>query len=99
MTTVEIDEETFEEIIKVGRGSRARRVPCSVQLPSVHAPQGPIVQSLWDSILCPLWSCLCCRWRLCFDRLACHLQTNKRMVPYLFVRGDGVILISPPLRT
>lgn len=40
VTTVEIDEETFEEIIK----------------------------------------------------------TNKRVVPYLFVRGDGVILISPPLR-
>lgn len=27
------------------------------------------------------------------------MQTSKRMVPYLFVRGDGVILISPPLRT
>jgi len=27
------------------------------------------------------------------------LQTNKRMVPYLFVRGDGVILVSPPLRS
>lgn len=26
-------------------------------------------------------------------------QTNKRMVPYLFVRGDGVILVSPPLRS
>ena len=23
------------------------------------------------------------------------LQTTKRMLPYLFVRGDGVILISP----
>lgn len=41
VTTVEIDEETFEEIIK----------------------------------------------------------TKKRMVPYLFVRGDSVILISPPLRS
>ena len=41
VTTVEIDEETFEEIIK----------------------------------------------------------TKKRMLPYLFVRGDGVIMISPPLRT
>ena len=30
---------------------------------------------------------------------ACLLQTNKRMVPYLFVRGDGVILVSPPLRS
>ncbi|KAL0048897.1 hypothetical protein WJX82_001849 [Trebouxia sp. C0006] len=26
------------------------------------------------------------------------VKTNKRMVPYLFVRGDGVILVSPPLR-
>ncbi|RXH85551.1 hypothetical protein DVH24_009372 [Malus domestica] len=25
--------------------------------------------------------------------------TTKRMVPFLFVRGDGVILVSPPLRT
>lgn len=27
------------------------------------------------------------------------VKTTKRKVPYLFVRGDGVILISPPLRT
>jgi len=26
------------------------------------------------------------------------VKTNKRNVPYLFVRGDGVILVSPPLR-
>lgn len=26
------------------------------------------------------------------------VKTNKRTVPYLFVRGDGVILVSPPLR-
>ncbi|VVA33363.1 PREDICTED: U6 snRNA-associated [Prunus dulcis] len=25
--------------------------------------------------------------------------TKKRTVPFLFVRGDGVILVSPPLRT
>lgn len=31
---------------------------------------------------------------------ALHLpQTNKRVIPYLFVRGDGIILVSPPLRT
>lgn len=35
-----------------------------------------------------------------FTALPCEpLQTNKRMVPYLFVRGDGVILVSPPLRS
>eukprot|EP00897_Mesotaenium_endlicherianum_P004234 jgi/Mesen1/3839/ME000207S02854 len=27
------------------------------------------------------------------------VKTTKRNVPFLFVRGDGVILISPPLRT
>lgn len=27
------------------------------------------------------------------------LQATKRVVPYLFVRGDGVILVSPPLRS
>ncbi|CAL4953501.1 unnamed protein product [Urochloa decumbens] len=25
--------------------------------------------------------------------------TTKRTIPFLFVRGDGVILVSPPLRT
>eukprot|EP00938_MAST-03A_sp_MAST-3A-sp1_P002745 g2745.t1 len=27
------------------------------------------------------------------------VRTGKRNVPMLFVRGDGVILVSPPLRT
>uniref|UniRef100_A0ACD5T974 Uncharacterized protein n=1 Tax=Avena sativa TaxID=4498 RepID=A0ACD5T974_AVESA len=27
------------------------------------------------------------------------VRTTKRSIPYLFVRGDGVILVSPPLRT
>uniref|UniRef100_A0A0D6R093 Sm domain-containing protein n=1 Tax=Araucaria cunninghamii TaxID=56994 RepID=A0A0D6R093_ARACU len=27
------------------------------------------------------------------------VKTSRRHVPYLFVRGDGVILVSPPLRT
>lgn len=26
------------------------------------------------------------------------VKTRKRSMPYLFVRGDGVILVSPPLR-
>ncbi|GMH32859.1 hypothetical protein BSKO_00693 [Bryopsis sp. KO-2023] len=26
------------------------------------------------------------------------VKTQKRVIPYLFVRGDAVILISPPLR-
>ncbi|GBF87768.1 U6 snRNA-associated protein [Raphidocelis subcapitata] len=27
------------------------------------------------------------------------IKTQKRTIPFLFVRGDGVILISPPLRS
>ncbi|KAI8465441.1 MAG: Sm-like ribonucleoprotein [Monoraphidium minutum] len=27
------------------------------------------------------------------------VKTQKRQIPFLFVRGDGVILISPPLRS
>ncbi|XP_073031950.1 sm-like protein LSM3A [Primulina eburnea] len=27
------------------------------------------------------------------------VRTTRHMVPFLFVRGDGVILVSPPLRT
>ena len=27
------------------------------------------------------------------------IKTSKRQIAMLFVRGDGVILISPPLRT
>mmetsp|Transcript_14241 Transcript_14241/g.25184 ORF Transcript_14241/g.25184 Transcript_14241/m.25184 type:complete len:97 (+) Transcript_14241:205-495(+) len=26
------------------------------------------------------------------------VKTNRRSIPFLFVRGDGVILVSPPLR-
>ena len=26
------------------------------------------------------------------------VKTQKRQIPYLFVRGDGIILIAPPLR-
>ncbi|KAJ0561242.1 putative U6 snRNA-associated Sm-like protein Lsm3 [Helianthus annuus] len=27
------------------------------------------------------------------------VRSTRRTVPFLFVRGDGVILVSPPLRT
>lgn len=27
------------------------------------------------------------------------VRTQKRTLPFLFIRGDGVVLISPPLRT
>lgn len=25
-------------------------------------------------------------------------KTTKRTIPFLFIRGDGVILVSPPMR-
>jgi U6 snRNA-associated Sm-like protein LSm3 len=60
ITTVEIDDETYEEIIKVSINEQIFLfLPHNYSLP---------------------------------------FQTQKRMVPYLFVRGDGVILVSPPLR-
>ena len=64
ITSIEIDDETYEEIVKA--------------------------RYLLDKHPC------------CCSSSANHLnvlQTNKRMVPYLFVRGDGVILVSPPLRS
>ncbi|GJN14520.1 hypothetical protein PR202_gb01359 [Eleusine coracana subsp. coracana] len=56
VTTVEIDDETYEEIVRI----------CYA-----------------DESTLPL----------------CSFQTSKRTIPFLFVRGDGVILVSPPLRT
>eukprot|EP00887_Chlorella_sp_A99_P000550 scaffold17.g550.t1 len=67
VTTVEIDEETFEEIIKAGGRRRCWEAGGGARLRRGSKA----------------WGC----------------ATNKRMVPYLFVRGDGVILISPPLRS
>lgn len=34
-----------------------------------------------------------------FNSFFLPMQTTRRTVPFLFVRGDGVILVSPPLRT
>ena len=64
ITTMELDEETFEEIYKVSWRERNH---------SYKAVNPP------------------------FSLLPLN-QTTKRSVPMLFVRGDGVILISPPLR-
>eukprot|EP00976_Prorocentrum_cordatum_P043989 890188-Prorocentrum_minimum.AAC.2 len=59
ITTVEIDDETYEEIIKT-------------------MIRAALVVS---------------------RRRGIALRTQKRHVQYLFVRGDGVILVSPPLRS
>ena len=37
------------------------------------------------------------KWVLCFV-LFFLLQSTKRNIPMLFVRGDGVVLVAPPLR-
>ncbi|DBA85488.1 TPA: Sm-like protein lsm3a [Trebouxia sp. C0005] len=66
ITSIEIDDETYEEIVKAGFFVHMQCCGNLMQHPS----QCQVV-----------------------------LQTNKRMVPYLFVRGDGVILVSPPLRS
>lgn len=66
ITSIEIDDETYEEIVKVS----------------------------WRT--CAFYCAAYADIRL---SRPCSLQTNKRMVPYLFVRGDGVILVSPPLRS
>ena len=68
VTSVEIDDETYEEIIKV----RSPRVaPCA--------------------------RCACFAWQ--GRLLVASRQTTKRQVPLLYVRGDGVILVAPPLRS
>lgn len=58
VTTVDVDDETYEEIVRVRR--KRARLLCSA-----HAPA----------------------------------QTTKRTVAFLYVRGDGVILVSPPIRS
>ena len=64
VTSVEIDEETYEEVYKVRKLDKAR----------------------------PLW---CQDWPLKNGDL---FQPTKRSIPMLFVRGDGVILVSPLTR-
>ncbi|KAH9691701.1 U6 snRNA-associated Sm-like protein LSm3 [Citrus sinensis] len=59
VTTVEIDDETYEEIVR--------------RLLEAYEGQG-------------------------FQHFSI-VWTTRRTVPFLFVRGDGVILVSPPLRT
>ena len=63
VTTVEIDDETYEETIRV----RLRPSAPRALLVFPHAPS--------------------------------LRQASKRVVPFLYVRGDGVILVSPPIRT
>ena len=56
------------------------------------------------AVTCPLlsnpgnWTYLGQRPGTSSDYVYLFFQTTKRSIPMLFVRGDGVILISPPLR-
>lgn len=60
VTSMEVDEETFEELITV----RSRHI--------LTFCRHELTDSDW--------------------------QTEKREIKMLFVRGDGIILISPPIR-
>lgn len=77
VTTVEIDEETYEELYKV-------KQPVSARKDNVGPDFG---FSLW--------------FVTCLVIFLSHLflfQSTKRNIPMLFVRGDGVVLVAPPLR-
>ncbi|KAK9216356.1 hypothetical protein WN944_008365 [Citrus x changshan-huyou] len=74
VTTVEIDDETYEEIVR--------------RLLEAYEGQG-FQHCLGKQIL----------FAEPFHMLNFVIQTTRRTVPFLFVRGDGVILVSPPLRT
>lgn len=78
----EVDEETFEELIKV-----------------ISATINFVCFKLFLQFRMNLpRHCALCSLKI--DNVAPeHMsQTEKREIPMLFVRGDGVILVSPPLR-
>lgn len=83
VTTMEVDEETFEEMIKVTHPSR---VPLSTTYCT------PIFSGRLITVAAPCPSHGAPATPPC-------LQQEKRAIEMLFVRGDGVILVSPPLRT
>ncbi|KAF8377163.1 hypothetical protein HHK36_030536 [Tetracentron sinense] len=93
ITTVEIDDETYEEIVRslfTGREGESSDI-----LTDLRHGIGSLVQSLitlLDSVDGA---------DILHDHtpMSSNSETTKRTVPYLFVRGDGVILVSPPLRT
>ncbi|KAL0825982.1 hypothetical protein Bca101_049659 [Brassica carinata] len=76
ITTVEIDDETYEEIVR----------ECLLAVTSTHKFQvNESVYYIYSTAL--------------IERLLTKIEsTTKRNIQFLFVRGDGVILVSPPLR-
>ena len=95
ITTVEYDEDTYEEHVKV-------RIPsfqdCQLAVPrpqwllarAVLPPCGSEPRAFYSDS-----GRACC----CNEPDHLLLQMTKRAVEMLYVRGDGVILVSPPLRT
>lgn len=84
VTQREVDEETEEEIIKV-RGKAFR--------PSVGEAfhtDNPRAHECSHRLLARPYDA---------TFMYSFMQTSKRTVEMLFVRGDVVILVSPPLRT
>ena len=115
ITTVEVDDETYEEIMKV-RAVYLRAVTTSRFLRSRSRRRG---RSTWRVLLDA--STDRDRFRFFRPRFRVRVfaksredaqrtdarfppfhsrrQQTKRAVKYLFVRGDAVTLVSPPLRT
>ena len=147
VTTVEIDEETFEEIYKVNQSCSFLAVFCIslctkhiwtfiyVPVCPAHSSLITIQESFPFTLISPLaifqnivymmcpeilklvfkkkkmieiwWEIditnvseyhICRGWSMLM-RMFDIFQTTKRNIPMLFVRGDGVILVSPPMRT
>ena len=99
ITTIEIDDETYEEIIKVKSLLRKALLylpKCLRTRPNPH--MGPVSSHLCISGVLRRHHSLSVLLCIPLSEHGFALQTNKRVVPFLFVRGDGVILISPPLR-
>ena len=92
ITTVEVDDETYEEIIKVRCCiHRAECLPARFTMRNaLHIIMLISCQHQASSIPGPMGHRR--------KGVSSHVQTTKRAVPFLFVRGDGVILVSPPLR-
>ena len=84
VTTTEQDEETMETIIKV---SCLATQPCGLGFVLFWSPRFP---SIFAAMA------MACAAYVLMSWLG---QKTKRTMEMLFVRGDTVILVSPPLRT
>jgi small nuclear ribonucleoprotein (snRNP)-like protein len=87
ITTVEYDEDTYEEHVKV------RATPWQLVGP-VRAHCCSRAEDSGERALVAV-----CRVVRVSDNWCAWEQMTKRPIEMLYVRGDGVILVSPPLRT